>query len=47
MSTITVPLAAHFLTGSILTLVLPLGVLIAVIAWYVVLFLRGTGEDRG
>ena len=30
MSTITVPIAAHFLTGSILTLVMPLGVLIVV-----------------
>jgi hypothetical protein len=40
----TVPIAAHFLTGSILTLVLPLGVLIAVVVWYVVLWRRGAGE---
>jgi len=36
--------ASGFLTGSILTLVLPVGVLIAVAVWYVVLFNRGTGE---
>jgi hypothetical protein len=35
---------ASFLTGSILTLVVPLGVLIAVSIWYVVLFNRGSGE---
>lgn len=46
MAAITIPLASHFLTGSILTLVLPLGVLIAVAVWYVVLFMRGTGERR-
>ncbi len=44
MSTITVPIAAHFLTGSILTLVLPLGVLIVVATWLVVLWRRGSGE---
>jgi hypothetical protein len=44
MSTLTIPLASHFLTGSILTLVMPLGVLIAVAIWYVVIFRRGTGE---
>ena len=32
---IAVPIASHFLTGSILTLVLPLGVLIVVAIWYV------------
>ncbi len=41
---LAVPLASHFLTGSILTLVLPLGVLIAVAIWYLVLWRRGTGE---
>ena len=41
----TVPIACiDFLTGSILTLVLPLGVLIAVAIWYVVLWLRSSGE---
>jgi hypothetical protein len=39
-----IPIATHFLTGSILTLVLPLGVLICVAIWYVVLFRRGSGE---
>jgi hypothetical protein len=41
---ISVPLAAHILTGSILTLALPLGVLIIVAIWYVVLWRRGEGE---
>jgi hypothetical protein len=44
MSTLHVPLAAHFLTGSILSLVLPLGVLIAIAAWYVLLLRGGAGE---
>jgi hypothetical protein len=35
---------AAFLTGSILTLALPLGVLIAVAAWYVYLLRGGAGE---
>ena len=39
-----VPIATHYLTGSILTLVMPLGILIAVAIWYVVLFRRGSGE---
>jgi hypothetical protein len=39
-----VPIASGFLTGSILTLVLPLGVLICVAIWYVVLWSRGSGE---
>jgi hypothetical protein len=32
---ISIPLAAHFLAGSILTLAVPLGVLIVVAIWYV------------
>jgi hypothetical protein len=44
MPEITIPIASSFLTGSILTLVLPLGVLILVAVWYVVLWRRGTGE---
>jgi hypothetical protein len=44
MSHITIPIATHFLTGSILSLVLPLGVLICVAVWYVVLWRRGSGE---
>jgi hypothetical protein len=44
MPKIAIPIASHFLTGSILSLVLPLGALIAVAIWYVVLWFRGTGE---
>jgi len=44
MPKIAIPIASHFLTGSILTLVLPLGVLILVAIWYVVMWRRGTGE---
>ena len=44
MPNLDVPIATHFLAGSILTLVLPLGVLILVAVWYVVLWRRGTGE---
>jgi hypothetical protein len=43
MPEITIPIAAHFLTGSILTLVVPLGVLIVVAVWYVLLWRRGAG----
>jgi len=39
-----VPLASHFLTGAILSLVLPLGILIAVVIWYLFLWRRGAGE---
>jgi hypothetical protein len=39
-----VPIASGFLTGSILTLVLPLGVLICVAVWYVVMWNNGSGE---
>ena len=44
MSSTVIPLAAHFLAGSILSLVLPVGVFIAVAIWYVLLWRRGTGE---
>jgi len=44
MPKLAIPLASHFLTGSILTLALPLGVLICVAVWYVVLWRRGSGE---
>jgi hypothetical protein len=44
MPKITIPIAAHILTGSILTLALPLGVLIVVAIWYVLLWRRGMGE---
>ncbi len=42
MSHIAIPFAAS--TGSVLTLVIPLGVLIAVAIWYVLLWRRGAGE---
>jgi len=44
MPKIVVPIAAHFLTGSILSLVIPLGVLIVVAVWYVLLWRGGMGE---
>jgi hypothetical protein len=44
MPKITIPIAAHILTGSILTLALPLGVLIVVVVWYLLLWRRGMGE---
>ncbi|MCW3019372.1 MAG: hypothetical protein JWN10_1680 [Solirubrobacterales bacterium] len=44
MSHTAIPIASHFLTGSILTLALPLGALICVAIWYVVLWRRGSGE---
>ena len=44
MPKITIPIATHFLAGSILTLVVPLGVLIVIVAWYVLLWRRGAGE---
>jgi len=44
MSTIVIPLASGFLTGSILSLVLPVAVVIAVTVWFVFLWRRGTGE---
>jgi hypothetical protein len=42
MAEIAIPIAST--SGSVLTLALPLGVLIAVAVWYVVLWRRGTGE---
>jgi hypothetical protein len=44
MSSTVIPLAAHFLTGSILSLVLPIAVVIVVAIWYVMMWRRGTGE---
>jgi hypothetical protein len=44
MAAIAIPLATHFLTASVLTLVLPVGVFIAVIFWFSVLWRRGAGE---
>jgi hypothetical protein len=37
-------LASSFETAAVLTLVLPLGVLILVALWYLVLWHRGAGE---
>jgi hypothetical protein len=44
MSSTVIPLAAHFLAGSILTLVIPIAVVIAVVIWYVFMWRRGAGE---
>jgi hypothetical protein len=44
MPEIAIPIASDFLTGSILTLVIPLGVLIVVAVWYVLLWRGGMGE---
>ena len=44
MSSTVIPLASGFLTGSILSLVLPLAVVIVVAIWYVALWSRGTGD---
>jgi hypothetical protein len=44
MPHLNIPIASHFLAGSILSLVLPLGVLIAVVVWYVLVLRRGAGE---
>jgi len=44
MPTLDVPIATDFLTASILSLVVPLGTLIVIAIWYVVLWRRGTGE---
>jgi hypothetical protein len=44
MSGTVIPLAADFLAGSILSLVLPIAVVIVVAIWYVMIWRRGTGE---
>lgn len=44
MPILAVPIASDFLTGSILSLVIPLGTLIIVAIWYAVLWRRGIGE---
>jgi hypothetical protein len=44
MMSSTIPLAAHFQTGAILTLALPLGVLIVVALWYTLMLRGGAGE---
>ena len=44
MSCSATAILASFSTGSVLTLVLPLAVLLVVVAWYVWLWSRGAGE---
>jgi hypothetical protein len=44
MPQVAIPVLASSSGGSVLTMVLPLGVLIAVIVWYVWLWLHGAGE---
>jgi hypothetical protein len=44
MSSTVMPLATGFLTGSILSLVLPVAVVIIVAIWYGAVWRRGTGE---
>jgi len=44
MAAITIPIASSFSTGEVLTLVLPLGVLIIVTIWYVVLWRGDMGQ---
>ena len=44
MAALLVPMATHFPTGSVLTLVLPLGVLIVVAIWYVILWSGKMGQ---
>jgi hypothetical protein len=44
MAAIAIPLATHFLTASVLTLVLPVAVFIVVVFWFSVLWRRGAGE---
>jgi len=39
-----IPLASHVLTGSILSLVIPLGVLIAITVWYVAIWQHSSRE---
>jgi hypothetical protein len=39
-----VPIASHFLAGSILSLVLPVGVVVVVLSWYWIVWRRGTEE---
>jgi hypothetical protein len=44
MSSLALMVATSFLTSSILSLAVPLGVLIVVAFWYVMLWIRGVGE---
>ena len=44
MSQTAIPIASDFLAGSILSLVIPLGVLILVAVWFVMMWRGGMGE---
>ena len=44
MAGLVVPIATNFTTASVLTLVLPLGVLIVVAIWYVILWSGKMGQ---
>jgi hypothetical protein len=44
MPSTAMPLASGFLTGSILTLVLPIFTVIVIVAWYVFMWRGGMGE---
>jgi hypothetical protein len=41
----TIPFADHFLAGSILSLLLPVGLLIVIALWYVIAVSRLPGAD--
>ena len=45
MTALLLPIATRYLAGSILSLVLPLGILIVVTIWYVIAFRRGSDES--
>jgi len=44
LSALDIPLASHTETGSVLSLVIPLGVLIAIAVWYVMIWQRSSRE---
>jgi hypothetical protein len=44
MPNLDVPMAAHFLTGSILTLAMPLAAVILIGVWYFAMWRGGMGE---
>jgi hypothetical protein len=44
MPSLDVPIAAHILTGSILTLVMPIAVVILITIWYYAMWRGGMGE---
>ncbi len=46
MSALEIPLATHYLTASVLSLVIPLGTLVAVAVWYLAIWQRRSREER-